>query len=71
NTWNSVGVRNMVYRKYRERYLDQYGIFAYDEERERRNAAEFAAKQKQREKETRARKRANLRAWRKKNKTTN
>lgn len=68
NTWNSVGVRNLVYRKYRERYLDQYGIYAYNEERERRNAVDFAAKQKQQQKEARARKRANLRAWRQKNK---
>ncbi len=67
NTWNSVGVSNMVYRKYRERYLDRYGIYAYDAGRERRNAADYAAKQQQQRREARARKRANLRAWRRRN----
>lgn len=67
-TWNSVGVRSMVYRQYRERYLDKYGIFAYDEKREQRNAEELVAKKKQARKDAKKRKRANLKAWRQKNK---
>lgn len=66
-TWNSVGVKNMVFRKYRERYLDKYGIFAYDEERERRNAADYAQQKLQALKNAKARKRKNLKAWPKRN----
>lgn len=36
--WNSVGVKQMIARKYRERYLDKAGIFKYDEQRERAQA---------------------------------
>lgn len=57
----------MIARKYRERYLDQAGIFKYDEQRERQNAIAYQEEQKLKRTEAKKRKRANLKAWRQRN----
>ena len=55
--WNSAEAQRMVNAKYRERYLDRYGIFAYDPAREERNLAQYKAQRQQAAKESLKRRR--------------
>ena len=64
--WNSIGVRQMVGAKYREKYLDKAGIFAYDPVREARNRQAYLNSLKQQRKDALKQKRKNLKNWKNK-----
>lgn len=65
--WNSVGVKSMVFHRYREGYLDRSGIMKFDEVREAKNLAEHQETLRLK----RQLQRQNLKQWRKKNKRQN
>ena len=65
--WNSVGVKSMVFNRYREGYLDRAGIMEFDEAREARNLAQHQQQQQVK----RQQQREKLKQWRKKNKHQN
>jgi hypothetical protein len=65
--WNSVGVKSMVFNRYREGYLARSGIMKLDEVREAKNLAEHQEILRLKHQLQRQ----NLKQWRKKNKHQN